>query len=265
VTAVDLVSSGAPDARAPSVAAFKEAVGYSPPVVASAGVACAWPDPLTCPALQGGWAVVDDAWLAGPREARRRWRLERGDEHVSVTVHVASDSVVTAAERFLAIGSIHSSPEDVFRRPDTAPNGLLAALASTPERSRYHGVYANVVCEVDVADTTVDASAVAAFWHTEAASALVDDLSARLPEIGDRSVSPPSVRAGGEVDVTVGIPEKCEVVPIFDPTALRLLACEGGALTFLALRAGAQEVILVVIDPRTLLLSKVSVEVPVTG
>ncbi|MCY1079429.1 hypothetical protein [Archangium lansingense] len=263
VTKVNQVMSSPREAD--ELVSFKSAVDFNEkalPAAPGKGVACEWPDPRQAPVLSGGgWDLSYEEILGGPREALRFWRLQRKDAEISISIYVASDTAETAQHRFVNLGSTHQLDRPVFTK-GPATLGQSAAMFKGTGRSRYLWVFHNVTFDLQATNTDVDLEALAHWLQSKAAAAVVSDLQAHLPPVDAAPPGPP-VQVGDTFTINVQARPEHLVEPLSEPTTLRLVDEQAGALTFRAERTGEHEVTVVTVDPRTLLVSSKKVIVPI--
>ncbi len=262
VVHVDTVVSSAGARAMRQAREFMARVGYQEPTDARA-VACAWPDPLASGVLRAGsWRVVYEEILPGEHEVHRHVSLASGSERVIIDLFVARDSAI-AQERFLALGSTHSSPGPIFDPVPSWP-GHAAAVQTHVQQQRFLWLHHNVVCDVLVmhgvmhgsgggaAGGPVDAEQVARWLFSHADAAVVDDLAPHRPQM-TVAVAQPVVRVGARARIDVS----CRVDHVVDfvaaPVGLRLVAQGDAWLELVGTAPARDTLVMTVIDPRTLI------------
>ncbi|MCG8416942.1 MAG: hypothetical protein MJE77_03225 [Proteobacteria bacterium] len=267
VTAVDGVVSGTVSREAPAVREFTACVDYDS-AMANAGdgfIAQAWPSPLDADVFdRNRWQLGYQELLPGAREVHKTWSLRSDNQRVVVSLYVAHDSVDTARQRFLNLGSTHSSPSPIFAR---GPSGLghCAAVYSHPLMTRYLWIHHNIVFDIVAIEADIDVEELARWYHSWAASGVTDDLEGHRPPIGTVAISQARPRAGDSTEIHINCPAHCAIDIAGGHSGLRLAARDERVLRFSALHPATDTVTLLVIDPRTLIARGHAIAITVTA
>lgn len=255
VVHVDTIVSGRASREHPLVREFIARVGYREPPQGRA-VACAWPGPLDGSGLDAQqWHVAYEEIIPGEHEVHRHWSLAHAHARLTIGLYVATDSA-TAQERFLAIGSTHSFPGPIF---DPVPGwpGHAAAMQQHAGRLRLVWLHHNVVCDVMVmhgaAPPPVTAEDLGRWLLAHAEAAVTDDLTPHRPAASVSAVSRPVLRVGERTRIDV----QCDAGHVVDfigtPAGLRLVARGRDWFELVGTAPATDTLLVVVIEPRTLL------------
>jgi len=248
--------------------ALKKEVGYDDSTAVARGcappplIARRWPDPRECPAVGRDWKLSFEEVVPGFPESHRYWHLRKGDQTLKVTIYVASDGPETAHRRFLWLGSAHQAVGPVFRK---GPGGLgeYSAEVRGAGHAQYLWVDRNVVFNLTSANSQIDLETLARWLQH---IAVIEDANAPQgpPVIAAVTADRPKVKVGEVTTLDVQCDPRCLVDFVRGSEGLKLIQEDGHRLTFLAGQAGKGEVVVVAVDPETLLAAEKRVDVEVS-
>jgi len=251
------------NAQGDPIEKFKTEIGFDTITEAGgedSGVAVAWPKPDTCPALSGkGWVL--ESFDVEPRDkgAEGEWILKKSDETILLRIFVSGMGVGPARQKLLDIASTTMMMDIPFKKSPKQIGTLSVTLPGAKD-GFYVWIFRNTCFYVRGIDTVADVETFAEWVQSIAASGVVDDLNGHLPPVKSVAVDPPVVHVGegfsvkAVLDAGENVDETRYVFDFqSDEQLLELEDAEENVARFVARMSGDADIVVHVVDQKTLL------------